>query len=168
MSRRLRLALALAALATTACSSFGVAIQGSRPDDTVKALRSLFVVVGSEKDLALPDPSADPLELVATSKQERYEAVLQFEPQKDAKGRLSWKQVLDRQKSDPPRVKVKKPVPLTIVLEDELIEDVSDTAALVLANFQDGKRTMRLVTHAQFVQTESLEFDLQGQEIKQR
>ena len=145
-----------------------MAVQSSRPDETIKALRSLFVVVGSEKDLLLPDASADPLELVATSKQERYEAVLQFEPQKDAKGGLAWKQVLDRNKSDPPRVRVKKPVPLTIVLADELIEDVADTAALVIANFQDGRRTTRLITHAQFVQTESLLFDLQGQEIKQR
>jgi hypothetical protein len=128
---------------------------------------SVFVVVGSEKDLTLADATADPIELVSPARQERYEATLQFEPRKDKEGNLYWNKVLDRQRGATARVEAEV-APLAIELDGALFDELPDLAVLVLASFKDGNRAMRLLTAQQFEEVGEFVLELYGQELKQQ
>jgi hypothetical protein len=158
-------AVAALAGALSGCTSYGVTVQSASPDEAVGSVRSLFVVLGAEKDLIAP-PGVDAIELVDLSKLKNYDACLVFEPSKNAKGQLVWKQV-SASGSNPARLKVKL-APLTAAIEGDLVENRPDVALLVLAAFQSGVTKTVLLKRDELLELGSFVVDLQGQELKRR
>ncbi len=154
---------------TTGCgvfSSFSVELNTTNPAESAKELRSLFIVVGPESTLAL-ERGADPMQLVAPTKQGDYEAIVQLDPGYDKQLGITWTPVLEKHRSEPKRVTVTL-APLSIELADSLTEEGQQTGVRLIAHFADGTRATQLISNLDVSNDEPMIFDLSGHDLKRR